>query len=96
MVGTFYRAASPEHEPFAKVGQVVDENTTIGVIEAMEDLQRDQGGEARHDREDPGRATPNRVPCRRPDVGHQTRLRKTRGKVWELEGDRARKGYCYV
>ena len=35
MVGTFYRAASPEHEPFAKVGQVVDENTTICVIEAM-------------------------------------------------------------
>ena len=35
MVGTFYRSASPEHEPFAKVGQVVDENTTICVIEAM-------------------------------------------------------------
>jgi acetyl-CoA carboxylase biotin carboxyl carrier protein len=35
MVGTFYRAASPEHEPFAKVGQMVDENTTICVIEAM-------------------------------------------------------------
>jgi acetyl-CoA carboxylase biotin carboxyl carrier protein len=35
MVGTFYRAASPESEPYAKVGQVVDENTTICVIEAM-------------------------------------------------------------
>ena len=35
MVGTFYRSASPEAEPYAKVGQVVDENTTICVIEAM-------------------------------------------------------------
>jgi acetyl-CoA carboxylase biotin carboxyl carrier protein len=32
MVGTFYRSASPEAEPYAKV---VDENTTICVIEAM-------------------------------------------------------------
>ncbi|MEQ1842186.1 MAG: acetyl-CoA carboxylase biotin carboxyl carrier protein, partial [Verrucomicrobiales bacterium] len=35
MVGTYYRSASPESEPFVKVGQVVDENTTICVIEAM-------------------------------------------------------------
>ena len=35
MVGTFYRAASPEAEPFVSVGDSVDEDTTICVIEAM-------------------------------------------------------------
>jgi acetyl-CoA carboxylase biotin carboxyl carrier protein len=35
MVGTFYRAASPEVEPFASVGDTVDEETTICIIEAM-------------------------------------------------------------
>ena len=35
MVGTFYRAASPEAEPFASVGDTVDEETTICIIEAM-------------------------------------------------------------
>jgi acetyl-CoA carboxylase biotin carboxyl carrier protein len=35
MVGTFYRAAAPGEEPFAKVGDSVDENTNVCIIEAM-------------------------------------------------------------
>lgn len=35
MVGTFYRAASPESKPFADVGLKVVENTVVCIIEAM-------------------------------------------------------------
>jgi acetyl-CoA carboxylase biotin carboxyl carrier protein len=35
MVGTFYRAASPESKPFAEVGTKVVENTVVCIIEAM-------------------------------------------------------------
>jgi len=35
MVGTFYRAASPESKPFADVGTKVVENTVVCNIEAM-------------------------------------------------------------
>jgi len=35
LVGTFYRAASPEEEPFVKVGQRVRKGDVIGIIEAM-------------------------------------------------------------
>jgi len=35
MVGTFYRAQSPESEPFVSVGSKVQEDTVVGVIEAM-------------------------------------------------------------
>jgi len=35
MVGTFYRAASPESSPFVEVGKTVDEETVVGIIEAM-------------------------------------------------------------
>ena len=35
MVGTFYRAASPETKPFADVGTKVVENTVVCIIEAM-------------------------------------------------------------
>ncbi len=35
MVGTFYRAASPESPPFADVGQEVNEETVVCIIEAM-------------------------------------------------------------
>jgi acetyl-CoA carboxylase biotin carboxyl carrier protein len=35
MVGTFYRAASPESKPFADVGSKVVENTVVCIIEAM-------------------------------------------------------------
>src|SRR4051812_15549954 len=35
MVGTFYRAASPESKPFVDVGTKVVENTVACIIEAM-------------------------------------------------------------
>ena len=35
MVGTFYRAASPESKPFAEPGTKVVENTVVCIIEAM-------------------------------------------------------------
>ena len=35
MVGTFYVAAAPEAEPYIKVGQEVDEETVVCIIEAM-------------------------------------------------------------
>ncbi|HEX5402943.1 MAG TPA: biotin/lipoyl-containing protein [Pseudonocardiaceae bacterium] len=35
MVGTFYRAPDPGSDPFVQVGDVVDEDQTVAVIEAM-------------------------------------------------------------
>jgi acetyl-CoA carboxylase biotin carboxyl carrier protein len=35
MVGTFYRAASPESKPFAEAGTKVVENSIVCIIEAM-------------------------------------------------------------
>ncbi len=35
MVGTFYRAASPESKPFIEPGASVSENTVVCIIEAM-------------------------------------------------------------
>jgi acetyl-CoA carboxylase biotin carboxyl carrier protein len=35
MVGTFYRAASPESPPFIEVGREVNEDTVVCIIEAM-------------------------------------------------------------
>ena len=35
MVGTFYRAASPEASPFVDVGKEVTEETVVCIIEAM-------------------------------------------------------------
>ena len=35
MVGTFYRAGSPESPPFVDVGKEVDEETVVCIIEAM-------------------------------------------------------------
>ncbi len=35
MVGTFYRAAGPDEKPFVNVGDVVDENSNVCIIEAM-------------------------------------------------------------
>ncbi|MFH0909815.1 MAG: acetyl-CoA carboxylase biotin carboxyl carrier protein [bacterium] len=35
MVGTFYRAASPEAEPFVSLGKEVEEDTVVCIIEAM-------------------------------------------------------------
>ena len=35
IVGTFYRAASPEAEPFANIGTHVDTESTVCIVEAM-------------------------------------------------------------
>jgi acetyl-CoA carboxylase biotin carboxyl carrier protein len=35
MVGTFYRAASPDAPPFVDVGKLVTEDTVVCIIEAM-------------------------------------------------------------
>jgi acetyl-CoA carboxylase biotin carboxyl carrier protein len=35
MVGTFYRAASPETPPLADANQTIQENTVVCIIEAM-------------------------------------------------------------
>lgn len=35
LVGTFYNAASPDAEPFVKVGDTVKKGQTLGIIEAM-------------------------------------------------------------
>jgi len=35
MVGTFYRAASPEAEPFVKIGDTIQAGDTLCIIEAM-------------------------------------------------------------
>ena len=44
MVGTFYAASSPEDPPFAKVGDVVDENTVICIVEAMKVMNEVKAG----------------------------------------------------
>ncbi len=35
MVGTFYRSATPGDKPFASIGDSVDENSNVCIIEAM-------------------------------------------------------------
>ena len=35
MVGTFYRASSPEAEPFVEVGQTVSKGDVVCIVEAM-------------------------------------------------------------
>ena len=35
IVGTFYRAANPDAEPFVKVGDVVEKGRTLCIVEAM-------------------------------------------------------------
>lgn len=35
LVGTFYSSASPDDEPFVKIGDTVKENTVLCIIEAM-------------------------------------------------------------
>jgi acetyl-CoA carboxylase biotin carboxyl carrier protein len=35
MVGTFYRSSAPGEKPFINVGDSVDENTVVCIIEAM-------------------------------------------------------------
>lgn len=47
MVGTFYRAASPDAKPFAEVGQHVKAGDTVCIIEAMKmfnQIEADRSG----------------------------------------------------
>lgn len=47
MVGTFYRAASPDAKPFAEVGQHVKAGDTVCIIEAMKmfnQIEADKSG----------------------------------------------------
>jgi len=47
MVGTFYRAASPESAPFVEIGQNVKEGDVVCIIEAMKmmnQIEADQSG----------------------------------------------------
>src|SRR5260363_121117 len=46
MVGTFYRAPSPEAAPFVQVGDPVEKGQTIGIIEAMKLLNEIEADEA--------------------------------------------------
>lgn len=48
MVGTFYRAPSPDADPFVKVGDVVEAGATLCIIEAMKlmnEIEADTEGE---------------------------------------------------
>ena len=50
LVGTFYRAASPEAKPFGRVGDKVDPDTVVGIIEAMKvmnEIKAEKRGEIR-------------------------------------------------
>jgi acetyl-CoA carboxylase biotin carboxyl carrier protein len=47
IVGTFYRAASPTAEPFVKLGDIVEANQTLCIVEAMKlmnEIQSDVSG----------------------------------------------------
>jgi acetyl-CoA carboxylase biotin carboxyl carrier protein len=47
MVGTFYRAPSPDAEPFVEIGDTVKAGQTICIIEAMKlmnEIEADQDG----------------------------------------------------
>jgi len=50
LVGTFYRSASPEAKPFVSVGDKVDPDTVVGIIEAMKvmnEIKAEKRGEIR-------------------------------------------------
>jgi acetyl-CoA carboxylase biotin carboxyl carrier protein len=44
MVGTFYSASAPDQPPFAKVGDRVDPNTILCIIEAMKVMNEVKAG----------------------------------------------------
>ncbi len=44
MVGTFYTAASPDDQAFVKVGDKVDEDTVVCIIEAMKVMNEVKAG----------------------------------------------------
>jgi acetyl-CoA carboxylase biotin carboxyl carrier protein len=48
IVGTFYRAPSPNSEPFVKIGDHVEQDTVVCIIEAMKlmnEIQSEMSGE---------------------------------------------------
>lgn len=45
LLGTFYRASSPGSAPFVKVGDVVQEETVIGIVETMKLMNSVYAGE---------------------------------------------------
>lgn len=44
MVGTFYRAPSPDAEPFVEVGDTVNEETVVCILEAMKVMNEIKAG----------------------------------------------------
>jgi acetyl-CoA carboxylase biotin carboxyl carrier protein len=46
MVGTFYSSSSPEDYPFVKVGDKIDKNTVVCIIEAMKVMNEIKAGVA--------------------------------------------------
>ncbi|MBS0622393.1 MAG: acetyl-CoA carboxylase biotin carboxyl carrier protein [Verrucomicrobia bacterium] len=44
MVGTFYASPSPEAEPFVKVGDTVNEETVVCIVEAMKVMNEVKAG----------------------------------------------------
>lgn len=44
MVGTFYNSPSPEDPPFVKVGDKIDKNTVVCIIEAMKVMNEVKAG----------------------------------------------------
>ncbi len=44
MVGTFYRAPAPDEAPFVEVGDEVDEDTVVCIIEAMKVMNEVKAG----------------------------------------------------
>lgn len=44
MVGTFYASPAPDRPPFVKVGDRVDENTVVCIIEAMKVMNEVKAG----------------------------------------------------
>lgn len=44
LVGTFYESPSPEDPPFIKVGDSVDENTVVCIVEAMKVMNEVKAG----------------------------------------------------
>lgn len=44
MVGTFYIAPSPDEPPFVKVGDKIDENTVVCIVEAMKVMNEIKAG----------------------------------------------------
>lgn len=44
MVGTFYGSPAPDQPPFVKVGDQVDENTVVAIVEAMKVMNEVKAG----------------------------------------------------